>query len=71
MTDILEEREKRRVQILTAFGEVIRAMEYDGLMGPGQINVIDNNPNYHSYSLALPIKPSDYFIWEEILHDGS
>jgi len=62
------QREGRRVQILTALGEVIRGMEYDGLMGVGNIKIGGGpfNP-----VLELPIQEKDSILWEEILHDDS
>ncbi len=67
MTDILEERDKRRTQILVAFGEIIRAMEHDDLIGPGIMKI--NNLNTHQIELTVPLKVGDSFLWEELLHE--
>jgi len=69
MADILEEREKRRVQILTAFGEVIRALEHDGVIGPGGIKLSEWKMGRNE--LIISLKVEDRFTWEEILHDGT
>jgi len=71
MTDILEERERRVQEALVALSGIIQHLSHRSFMGPGKIKVVSENPNYHSYHIEIPIKVEDYFVWEEILHDGS
>jgi len=69
MTDILEEREKRRDQALVAIKEVIEALKLHGFMS-GKISLRGNALSPRKLELVIHLKPEDLFIWDEILFDG-
>lgn len=71
MTDILEEREKKRRKLLGVLQNIVRIMMDEEALGIGRIKVVSEDINYHDYHLKIPINSADFFAWDEILHDGS
>ena len=69
MSDILGAREKRIQEALFALTEIVKILDNEQFRGDGQIKVVSEDPNYHSYHLEIPIRSRDIFIWEEVLHD--
>ena len=69
MINILEEREKRKKKILIAFGEIIRALEQDDVIGPGGIRLSEWKMGRNELIISLRVE--DRFTWQEILHEGS
>jgi len=70
MTDILEEREKRRRKLLTVLQKIVSVMMDEEALGPSRITV-KMDWNARLPRILVPVEVEDFHIWEEILHDGS
>ena len=67
MTEILEAREYRKVQIRKAFSEIVKSLEHYNLLGEGDFEM---SMEYPTVRLIVPVKPRDMYLWEELLHKG-
>ena len=72
MTDILEEREKRREQALAALRLIIETLKKDNFI-EGGLSLRGNAINPKKLELVIHLKPEDLFIWDEVMfgNEGS